>query len=237
MRAARPLLAALGKIAVASSELDELQGLLLLREDRAQDAIVELNAAIARSPGAPGLYICRADARMRLKNVAGAAADAAEAVILSPHSAKAKALLGIILIEMGQPGDAIACLAEAIAAEPQRVAYHQGLAKAQERIGDPVAAAATLQVAIRLLPKHTALRTAAIMLAVRRHDFGTAASIAETARRDGVADACVFALLGHALSSLGQHGKALMCTPSPEAGAGRSVCPAPRARRRRASGG
>ncbi len=208
VRAARPLLAALGKIAVASSELDELQGLLLLREGRAQDALVELDAAIARSPGIPGLHICRADARMRLNNVPGAAADAAEAVILSPRNAQAKALLGVILIEMEQPGDAVACLAEAVAAEPRRAAYHQRLAEAQERMGDTAAAAATLQAGIRLLPGHIPLRTAAIMLAMRRRDFETAACVAETARREGVADACVFGLLGHALSSLGRHDQA-----------------------------
>jgi predicted TPR repeat methyltransferase len=110
---------------------------------------------------------------------------------------------------MGQPGDAITCLAEAVATEPRRAAYHQGLAEAQERIGDAPAAAATLQAAIRLLPKDTVLRTAAIMLAMRRRDFATAASIAETAQREGVADACVFGLLGHALSSLGRHESAL----------------------------
>ena len=209
VRAARPLLAALGRIAVASSELDELHGLLLLREGRAQDAIVELDAAIARSPGTPGLHICRADARMRLNNVAGAAADAADAVILSPRNAQAKALLGVILIEMDQPADAILCLTEAVATEPRRAAYHQGLAEAQERTGDVAGAAATLQAAIHLLPKHIALRTAAIMLAMRQRDFETAASVAETARREGIADACVFGLLGHALSSLGRHDKAL----------------------------
>ena len=208
VRAARPLLAALGKIAAASSELDELQGLLLLREGRAQDARAALDAAIARSPDVAGLHICRADARMRLNDVAGAAADAAEAVILSPRDAQAKALLGVILIEMGQAGDAATCLAEAVAAEPRRAAYHQGLAEAQERLGDAAAAAATLQAAIGLLPGHIPLRTAAIMLAMRRRDFQTATSIAETARREGVADACVFGLLGHALSSLGRHGEA-----------------------------
>ena len=52
------------------------------------------------------------------------------------------------------------------------------------------------------------LRTAAIMVAMRRREFDRAAELAEAARRDGVADASVFGLRGHALSSLGRHEEA-----------------------------
>jgi predicted TPR repeat methyltransferase len=208
LHAARPLLAALGNIATSSPEIDELRGLLLLREDRPREALAELDAAIGRNPDASGLRICRADARMRLDDFTGAAADAAEAVILSPHSAQAKALLGVILIELGQVGDAVTCLTEAVAAEPLRPAFHQGLAEAQERSGDVAGAAATLAAAIGLLPRHVPLRTAAIMLTMRQRDFAAAATLAATARREGAADACVCGLLGHALSSLGRHDEA-----------------------------
>jgi predicted TPR repeat methyltransferase len=207
--AARPLLAALRKVTAPCAELDELTGLLLLREGRVADALAELDAAIDKIPDAAGLRLCRAEARMQINDFAAAAADAAEAVILSPRTSQAKALLGVILIEMGRPIDAIACLAEAVAADPRRPAYRQGLAQAQERAGDPAAAAITLQEGMRLAPGSDALRTAAIMQAMRRRDFAAAAAIAEAARRDGVADACVFGLLGHALSSLGRHEEAL----------------------------
>lgn len=209
IQAARPLLAALSKVAQPSGELDELRSLLLLREGRIEEAVAELDAAIGRSPDYPGLRICRADARMRLNDVAGAATDAADAVILAPRNAQAKALLGVILIEIGRAGDAVACLTEAVADEPRRAAYHQGLAEAQERAGDAAGATATLEAAIRLLPGHIDLRTAAIMQAMRRRDFANAAAIADSARREGVADACVFGLLGHALSSLGWHSEAI----------------------------
>ena len=208
VQAARPLLAALRKVAAPCAELDELGGLLLLREGRVEDALTELDAAIGRDPDFVGLRICRADARMQLNDFAAAAADAAEAVILSPGTVQAKALLGVILIEMGRPIDAVACLAEAVAADPRRPAYRQGLAKAQECAGDFAAAAVTLRDGIRLAPGSDALRTAAIMQAMRQRDFEAAAEIAEAAQRDGVADACVFGLLGHALSSLGRHSEA-----------------------------
>jgi len=208
VNAARPLLAALRKVTAPSAELDELTGLLLLREGRVSDALAELDLAIGKSPAVVGLRICRAEARMQLNDFAAAAADAAEAVILAPSAVQAKALLGVILIEMGRPIDAVACLAEAVAADPRRPAYRQGLAKAQERAGDADAAAVTLRDGIRLAPGSDALRTAAIMQAIRQRDFEGAVEIAETARRDGVADACVFGLLGHALSSLGRHPEA-----------------------------
>ena len=208
LHAARPLLAALDNVATPSSEIDELRGLLLLREDRPQEALAQLDAAIGRNPDVSGLHICRADARMRLNDFAGAAADAADAVILSPHSAQAKALLGVVLIELGRTGEAVTCLREAVAAEPLRPAFHQGLAEAQERSGDVPGAVTTLETAIRLLPRHIPLRTAAITMAMRRRDFAAAAALAATARHEGATDACVLGLLGHALSSLGRHHEA-----------------------------
>lgn len=207
--AARPLLAALRSMGVAAVETAEIEGRLLLREGRLAEALAVLDAALADvaladTPGA-ALHLCRAEARMQADDTAGAAADAAEAVILDRTDPQAKAVLGVALIELGRPDEALPCLRAAIAVLPERVAYHQALAAAQERCGDPEAAAATLAGAMTRAPGQPALRIAAIMLAMRRRDFTTAAALAETARRDGVADACVFGLRGHALSSLGRH--------------------------------
>jgi predicted TPR repeat methyltransferase len=209
VHAARPLLAALRKVTAPSAELDELEGLLLLREGRVADALAELDTAVGKAPDVAGLRICRAEARIQINDFTAAAADAAEAVILSPHTAQPKALLGVILIELGRPIEAVTCLAGAVAADPRRPAYRQGLAEAQERAGDPVAAEVTLREGIRLAPGTVALRTAAIMQAMRQREFAAAVTIADAARRDGIADACVFGLLGHALSSLGRHQEAL----------------------------
>jgi len=209
VRAARPLLAALRKVAAASAELDELEGLLLLREGRVTDALAVLDAAIGGAPDGVGLRICRAEARMQAGELAAAAADAAEAVILTPRAAQPKALLGVILIELGRPADAVACLAEAVAADPRHPAYRQGLAEAQQRTGDVASAALTLREGIRLAPGTVALRIAAIVQAMRQRDFEAAAAIADAARRDGIADARVFGLLGQSLSGLGRPREAL----------------------------
>lgn len=206
--AARPLLAALRRMDLPHAELTEIEAQLLLREGRLDEARALLDAALAQAPAAIGLLLARADARIRADDRVGAAADAAEAVVLDRTNPRAKALLGVALIELGRPDDALPCLREALAATPGHPAYRQALATAEERCGAPDAAAATLAEGIRLAPARVALRTAAIMLEVRRRAFPAAVALAEQARRDGVADACVFGLLGHALSSLARHDEA-----------------------------
>ncbi len=203
--AARPMMTALRKLAPPSPGLEELEARLLLGEGRLPEALETLDRSIAGAPGQTELILCRADARMRNNDARGAAQDAADAVVLEPANTQAKAILGIALIDLGQPLDAIACLNEAVIADPACVAYRQGLAEAQERAGDSVAAAATLDEGIRHAPRSVALRTAAIMTAMRRRCFAKAAELADAACVDGVADACVFGLLGHARSNLGQH--------------------------------
>ena len=141
--AARPLLGALKTLAVPGAELAEIEAQLLLREGRVAEALVVLDIAVAAAPEAVGLRLCRADARMRADDTAGAAGDAAEAVILDRTNPQAKAVLGVALIDLGQPLDALACLREAVAADPRHPAYRQALATAQERSGDPHSAAAT----------------------------------------------------------------------------------------------
>lgn len=208
LQAARPLLAALRSLAVPDVELAGIEAHLLLREDRVEEALTLLDAALAVAPTACDLLLARADARMRADNPAGAAADAAEAVVLDRTDPRAKAMLGMALIDLRRPEDALPCLQDAVAATPAHPAYRQALAVAQERCGEPATAAATLAQGIALTPGVVELRTAAIMVAIRRRDFAAAAELAETARRAGVADACVFGLLGHALSSLGRHADA-----------------------------
>jgi predicted TPR repeat methyltransferase len=202
LAAARPLLAALHRLAPDAAALPEIEAQILLREDRVAEAIAVLDGAIAADPANAATRLCRADARMRCHDMPGAAADAAEAVCLAPRNSQAKAILGIVLTEMNQLDDAIACLAEAVGQAPDRPAYRLGLAEAQQRHGTMAAAAETLRVGIARAPENIALRIAAIVLAMGQQDFAAALALADTARHDGVADGCVFGLLGHALSNL-----------------------------------
>src|SRR5690348_1230901 len=90
--AARPLLGALRRIA-PSPAIAGLAATLAMREGRLDLAQSELDAAIAAAPKDVSLRKQRADLRRQLGDTAGAAADAADAVLLDPRDAAAKALL------------------------------------------------------------------------------------------------------------------------------------------------
>lgn len=206
--AARPLLSAVRRLAAPSPKLAELAARLAMHEGRFDLAQTELDEAVAQAPEHVGLRKCRADLRMQMDDKEGAAADAAEAVILDSSDPAAKAVLGILMLELKRPEDAAACLGEAVAADPTNPLYREGLAAAQEALGDAGLAMATLTAGIAAAPGWVALRNAAILLSVRRRDFITAVRLADEAGTAGVADACLFGLKGHALSSLGRHKEA-----------------------------
>ncbi len=206
--AARPLLAALRRMAEPSAGLAHLAARLALRDGSIHDAHAELDEAIALDPSHPGLRKCRAEIRHRLGDVEGATRDAAEAVILDRTDPVAKALLGTLMLDLRRPAEAAACLRDAVAQRPADPAFREALAIAQEACGEPDAALQTLDEAVALAPTAVSLRNAGVMLCMRRRDFNGAVRLAEAARSVGIADACLFGLKGHALSSLGRHDEA-----------------------------
>ena len=205
--AARALLAAAQRMAPRAPRTASLAARLEMREGRPGASLAALGQAIAVTPRTD-LFMLRADARRQLGDLAGAVADAAEAVIHGPDDPAAKALLGVLLLEVGRPEDAVRCLNEAVAAAPANTAFRQGLADAQVAVGQSDAAAATYTAGIAAAPGSVSLRNAAIMLAIRGRAFTTAVELAEAARAVGIADACTFGLKGHALASLGRHAEA-----------------------------
>jgi predicted TPR repeat methyltransferase len=206
--AARPLLSAVARIAPPSPELWEVEARLLLREGDVAAALATLDRAVAMQPGAVELLVCRAGARAQAGDMRGALCDAADAVLAAPQEARAKALLGALLLQAKRPAEALPCLAEAVAAAPDEIEARLALARAQELCGAPEAAAATLAEGIARTPTHVRLRTEAVLLQARLGRFTAAVALAEQARLEGCADACVLGLLGHALSSLGRHDEA-----------------------------
>ena len=205
---ARHLLSAVQRLMPPCPEIAELAARVALCDGRLEQALEELDTAVAQFPEHAGLRKWRADVRLRTDDNTGALADAAEAVILDRTDPASKALLGVALLEHQRIGEALACLSEAAAADPANPVYARGLAAAQEASGDPDTALATLTNAIVLASAWVDLRNAAILVCIRRRDFASAWRIAEQARAAGVADACTFGLLGHALSSLNRHAEA-----------------------------
>lgn len=205
---ARALLAAVKAQAEPSVELVDLEARLLLREGQDESAIALLSDAMAAFPPDAGLLARRAEARIRHNTPREAVLDAADAVMLAPDCSWTKALLGYALLDLGRPEDAAPCLAEALRAEPANAGYCRALATACERTGQPDRAAEVLAAGIAATPGDVTLRTAAIMVEMRRRDFERAVALAEAARQAGIVDACVLGLLGHAWSSLGEHARA-----------------------------
>ncbi len=205
--AAGPLIAALRSRLAGSAELAELEARLHLAQGDPAAARAVLDPVVAAEP-CTSLLLVRAEARLRCDDAAGAAADAAEAVISAPDHPDAKTVLGIALIDLGRNADAIPCLDEAVAARPANPWYREALATAFERAGQATIAARVLADGIVQAPAHPGLRTAAILLAMGGGDAAAALALAEAARRDGAVDARVMGLLGHALSRLGRHDEA-----------------------------
>ncbi len=208
--AARPILAAARALSPESPEFALLGARIALGSGTWEEARRELDKGIVTAPNHVGLLKCRADVRQRIGDHDGAARDAADAVIADPTDPGCKAILGAVLLELGRSADAVACLSEAVAASPHFSAYREALARALERIGDTDAALRVLTDGIAISPNSLPMRNGAIMLCIRRRDFRQAARLAEQARSSGVADACTFGMKGHALSSLGDHDKAVI---------------------------
>ena len=208
--AARPLLAAARGLTSPSAALALLAARLALSEGAPDDAEAELEAALLVQPDHAGLRKCRAEARRLLGDLDGATRDAAEAVILDRHDPGAKALLGMLMLDLDRPDEAVACLAEAVRTAPRAVLFREALANARIAAGDMDGALAALLEGIALTPGDTAARNAAILMCIRSRDFVQADALAEQSRVDGVADACTFGLKGHALSSLARHEEAAL---------------------------
>jgi predicted TPR repeat methyltransferase len=208
LEVARPLLAAAKALGQSSPELSLISARISLDRGAWDEALEELDSAVAAAPAHAGLRKFRADARKTMGDVEGAARDAAEAVIIEPGDPLAKAILGGALLDLGRTDEAVACLTEAVGEEPAEIDYRQALATALEKAGRRDAAFRVLADGIALCPANISLRNAAILLCLRIRDFNQAVRLAERARSQGAVDACTLGMEGHALSSLGRHDEA-----------------------------
>jgi predicted TPR repeat methyltransferase len=214
--AARPLLMALKRRDPQSTRAMDLEARLLLAEGQDLAALRILDAAIAQAEAgssdraqAPAnamgtLYLLRAQIHVGRGDLAGAIDSTAAAVMCDPSAPAPKLRLGVLLTEMGRLDEAIACLQEAVAGQPVPDAF-RALATVYERAGRHAEASAMLADAVRNWPKEQELRAAAVMRAIRRRDYRDAVELARAARRDGAINAEIFAMMGHAFASLGEH--------------------------------
>lgn len=206
--AAGPLLAAVRMVADPSPELNLLAARLAEGQGEHDLARAEFDAAIAAAPGRGDLRKQRASFCQRMGDFERAARDGAEAVVLDPTDADAKAILGAALLNLGRAAEARICLSAASAADPRNPGLREALAIATEADGDPDAAFAILRAGLSPAGGPLCLRNAAILSRIKNRDFLGAIGLAEEGRVAGTVDACLFGLKGHAQSSLGQHAAA-----------------------------
>ncbi len=206
--AAGPLLAAARQWIEPSPELSQLAARLAETQGALDLARSELDAAIADAPAHVALRKQRASLCQRTGDFDRAARDAAEAVVLDPADADAKALLGGAMLSLGRTADARTCLAEACAAVPDNSAFREALAIATEADGDPDGAFSVMSTGLSAAGGPLNLRNAAILFCIRHQNFPDAIALAEAGRAAGTVDACLFGLKGHAETSLGLHDEA-----------------------------
>ena len=224
--AARPLLAAAKRLSPGSAGLADLSARLALRANDARAASARTGRGRRSRPEHPGLRKRRAELRRQAGDIEGAARDAAEAVVLDRTDPAAKALLGVLLLELGPrrrtPSRASPRQSRpipAIPASPRAWPPRTNGGRTLTRRSPSCCAASRPRPAwsIRATPPSCCACAAAISARPSSWRKTPAAPASPTPVRSG--------LLGHALSSLGQHAEAADCLcRGAEAGSGRSLC-------------
>ncbi len=202
---ARSLIAALRPAGASPDLAAELEARLLQAQGDLPASLATLDAALVQHPASQSLRELRAGFRLFAEDNAGAAEDAADAIIADRTSLAPKVTLGRALWRLGLIGDALACLQEALTLHPADMSVRFDLIEVLEALGNSAAADALLTDGIALAPQHPGARSFAILRRVRRKDFLGAVETAEMARAAGALDGAGFGLLGHALSCLGEH--------------------------------
>jgi tetratricopeptide (TPR) repeat protein len=128
--------------------------LLLESSGDPEEALVQLEGAIAAAPDDPQLLVARGSAYSRLKRYSEAEADLRRAARLSPQSATTLLALGLTLWRKGVVREAIEVLRRAIDLEPDNATAHYYLGEALNQANDLPGARAALERSAELAPEH-----------------------------------------------------------------------------------
>ena len=188
--AAKPLLAALAKLAPDHGSLPLLRSAYYCQIDDFPEAIAVLSQALELQPADAGLWLRRADIFFTRDDFAESARNAATAVVLAPDMIAAKSRLGLALLKLGQYDDALSCLTECFSTYPAGVEVALAVAALS-----PSTAIETLTGAIAASPQIPVLRNALARLYLSTNNIPKAMHIARQACTDGLADAETFCLL------------------------------------------
>lgn len=196
---ALPMLDRLGRLAAPASAALRAEALLQLR--RLEEAEGAADAALAEAREDAPLRRLRARIRLARGHLAGAAEDAAAAVMAAPGDLAGRLLLATALLGEGRHDEAIWFLGEAWRADPANPVLQARLGQAFLRAGRHAAAAELLAhcaAQVPSLPGLAALRAEAALLA---GDVAGAERLARAALARGIVEGAVHGVLAQALAS------------------------------------
>jgi predicted TPR repeat methyltransferase len=188
--AAKPLLAALAKLAPAHAKLPLLRADYGCEMRDPAQALAVLQDAIDEAPSNAALWLRQAEIFFGRSQFADAVQRAAQAVLLAPDSHAAKSRLGLALMRQGQFDQASPCLAESFSANPANVEVALALAALS-----PTTAIDILNRAIACSPRVAVLRNALTRRYLCSGQSSLALQTALLAADDGIADAQTHCLL------------------------------------------
>lgn len=195
--AAKPLLAALAKLAPEHEKLPLLRANYWCEMRDIPQALAVLQEAIGRAPSNAALWFRQAEIFFAVGQSADAVQSAAQTVLLAPDSCAAKSRLGLALTQLGQFDQALPCLAESFSAQPANAEVALALAALL-----PATATETLNRAIIANPRITVLRNALLRRYLCEYLSGgnieAAMRLARQAIGEGIADAQTHCLLAFA---------------------------------------
>lgn len=129
----------------------------LSTQGRSDEAMVEIDQAVARSPADPALRIERADLHRRCGALPSALADLQAAAVLDPADAQTFFRIGDVLYSGANYEAATAAFLEAVTLRPDFVEAYANLAVIRITLGDMTSALALLRHASALAPDRVPL--------------------------------------------------------------------------------
>lgn len=180
----------------------------LLRQGGVTEAIPFLREWVAEDPRASVPLLQLAQAEMQAGDLAASAGHLERVLAISPSSSRARSLLGIVRIEMGQEQAGMQLLEAAARAEPGLAELHYNLGYGRMKQGDAVGAEQAFRTALSLNPEDADVQFQLGLLLSRKRSWEEAGAMlaAAAAQRPDLAMGHFHA--GKALMEAGHYSEA-----------------------------
>ena len=160
-------------------EIKAALGNLLYEAGRFDDAARNYRDVLAQQPQHPGIHYRLAVCLHRLERLPEALAEFRQAATLSQTDWEARLAIGVVLLEMGNPAEALPRFEECVAARPREVTGLLGRGVALEQLGRILDAESTYRAALSLDPASTDVRRNLLSICLARESTIEARKLAE----------------------------------------------------------